>query len=191
MLGQYSIRCMFYFSKRCWSFWDRAQNMLNFWLGVQYPLKVSSENSTFKAIIGFCFSTKSHSTKQKASSEGTTLKASSEQRHNYIYRLLFVSVTTKSYNTKQKVPLEPMNDITLKAHSEDTMLKAIIPFSSSTSTKSHSSKQAKHLQKSSPIVVTISSPLKLIQELFITPRCYSAGWLIYTTTRHDKAYNHR
>ena len=27
-LGQFTIRCIYYFPKRCWWFWDRAQNML-------------------------------------------------------------------------------------------------------------------------------------------------------------------
>ena len=30
---------IYYFSKKCWQFWDRAQNMLFFWLGVQFPLR--------------------------------------------------------------------------------------------------------------------------------------------------------
>ena len=29
-LGQFAIRCIYYFSKRRWSFWDRAQNILFF-----------------------------------------------------------------------------------------------------------------------------------------------------------------
>ena len=27
-LGQFTIRCMYHFSKICWKFWDGAQNML-------------------------------------------------------------------------------------------------------------------------------------------------------------------
>ena len=44
-LGQFTIRCIYYFSKRCWSFWDRAQNVLilelfgvgGLWVGVAVP----------------------------------------------------------------------------------------------------------------------------------------------------------
>ena len=27
-LGHFSIRCIYYFSKKCWLFWDGTQNML-------------------------------------------------------------------------------------------------------------------------------------------------------------------
>ena len=38
-LGQFTIRCIYYFSKKCWQFWGRVQKQANFWLGVQLPLK--------------------------------------------------------------------------------------------------------------------------------------------------------
>ena len=37
-LEQFTIRCTYHFSKRCWQFWDIAQNMLFFVKGA-FPLK--------------------------------------------------------------------------------------------------------------------------------------------------------
>ena len=37
-LEQFNISCMCYFSRRCWFFWDRAQNMLIWSLGCSTPL---------------------------------------------------------------------------------------------------------------------------------------------------------
>ena len=39
-LGQFNIGCIYHFSKRCWWFWDSAQNMLIFGLGCCTPQPV-------------------------------------------------------------------------------------------------------------------------------------------------------
>ena len=46
-LWQFTIRCVYYFSKRCWQFWDRAQNVLSFGFGVQFPLNGPIPRNSF------------------------------------------------------------------------------------------------------------------------------------------------
>ena len=57
-LGQFTIRCIYYFSKRCWHFWDRAQNMLILELfgvgGAVYP-KMTLHLSKLMRTMSFKF----------------------------------------------------------------------------------------------------------------------------------------
>ena len=44
LFEQFASECLYKFSTKCWQFWDSAQNMLNFWCGVQEVYLWTSDN---------------------------------------------------------------------------------------------------------------------------------------------------
>ena len=54
MLEQFFIRCIIYFSKSCWLFWDRAQNMLIFGRRCSTPLKENGLSGVARGARGDC-----------------------------------------------------------------------------------------------------------------------------------------